>query len=134
MKKGIKLEILINQDILNRSANCVSFPGQNCAIGLAIFEIFGKKSNVATDEIVILNEDLYKGEIVLKSKIKAQIALPLKAQEFIDKFDESLPHQRKLMTPFAFEIEIPDNVVEMINIDEIYKVLETSTCLKLVEA
>lgn len=133
MNKGIKLEILITQDILNRSANCISNVGQNCAIGLAIFEIFGHRSNVDSHEIVILNQNLYEGDLILKSKLMAQIPLPNKAQEFIDEFDKSLPHQRKLMTPFSFEIEIPENVIEMINIDEIYKVLETSTCLKLVE-
>lgn len=130
----MKLEISITQDILNRSANCASFPGQNCAIGLAIFEIFGAKSSVDVCEIVILNKDLYEGNAILRLEVIAQISLPIKAQEFIDKFDDSLPHERKLMTPFTFEIEIPDNVIEMINIDEIYKVLETSTCLKLVEA
>ena len=130
----MKLEISITRDILNRSANCVSFPGQNCAIGLAIFEIFGHRSNVDSHEIVILNKNLYEGDLILKSNVMAQIPLPNKAQEFIDEFDESLPHERKLMEPFTFEINIPENVIEMINIDEIYKVLETSTCLKLVEA
>ena len=44
MKKGIKLEISITQDILNRSSMCQNDYGQNCAIGLAIADIFGKHS------------------------------------------------------------------------------------------
>ena len=134
MNKGIKLEISITQDILNRSANCVSNVGQNCAIGLAIFDIFGDKSWVESEQILISNTNYKEGNVYRNKNVIARIPLSNEAQEFIDEFDESLPHQRKLMEPFTFEIDIPENVIEMINIDEIYKVLETSTCLKLVEA
>ena len=134
MKKGIKLEISITQDILNRSSNCVNNVGQNCAIGLAIFEIFGAKSWVEADQILISNVDYNEGDIFLSGNVIAKIELPRIAQSFIHTFDINLPHERKRMAAFAFEIDVPENVIEMINIEEIYKVLETSTCLKLVEA
>lgn len=130
----MKLEIIIDQSILNRSANCTENAGQNCAIALAIYDIFGAKSQVDGDCIIICKNDIEPNSIILRDSIMATIELPEQAQIFILNFDWKLPHQRVQMTPFAFEIEIPDNVVEMINIDEIYKVLETSTCLKLVKA
>ena len=130
----MKLEINIDQTILNRSANCTENLGQNCAVALAIFDIFGQHSWVESEQILITSMEHLKYDIILTNNIMATILLPEKVTEFIMEFDQNLPHERKEMTPFAFEIEIPDNVIEMISIDEIYKVLETSTCLKLVEA
>lgn len=130
----MKLNVEITKEILNRSANCSGSVGLNCAIGLAIYEIFGGRSWVETDLIVIQKNKIEEGDIMLKANTVAEIELPQEAQDFIADFDQFKPGQRKEMQPFSFEIDVPDEVIEMINIDEIYKVLETSTCLKLVEA
>lgn len=143
-----KLEISITKDILELTKNCSGegLPikhriGQNCAIGKAIFDIF-PNSWTCDNEIFINRMPVYFTEKGYMAENRSSpswystsipIALPSEAREFIEEFDESTPEERVEMQPFSFEIEIPDEVIEMINIDEVKEVLKEHHCLKLVE-
>jgi len=67
------------------------------------------------------------------SHIKARIAnLPASAKDFIVLFDKATPVERVKMKPFEFEVELTEEAIELITIDEITKVLETSSTLEAV--
>lgn len=133
----MKTTIHITQDILNRSANCTrqDMIGQNCAIGLAIFDLFGGHSWVGGETI-----DIYD-EIVTENFMESmdlqpltEIPLPIEAIEFIFLFDIVFPEDRKIMPEFSFDIDIPDEAIDMIGIEEVERVLAECPYLDKVEA
>jgi len=58
--------------------------------------------------------------------------MPLIAQQFIKLFDgfRLTPNLRLLLPEFEFIVEIPDEVIEQINIDEVRELLEVAGCKK----
>lgn len=132
------IKIFITKDILNRSKNCTKGNpyetklGQNCAIGLAIFDLFGNKSWVNCEQIEICERGIINSFEEGFNKTEYYITLPEEAREFIKAFDNYTPEKRVEMEPFSFEIEVPDEVIDMINIDEVKRICENSTTLSLV--
>lgn len=136
----MKLTIHINQQVLEHSKNCTPYGnpsetrvGQNCAIGKAIYDLFGDLSWVSSEEIEIFKDGVMFNERGLFTR-KADwlIKLPFSARDFIGRFDELSPEQRVKMKPFDFEINIPNAVIRLISLEEIYKVLADSQTLSLV--
>lgn len=140
------MTINITKDVLYESRNCTfDIPngkvGQNCAIGKAIFDLFGDYSWVGSSEIII-NKDGFSSilntltnHILLNLSNYAdyEIKLPFEAEEFIHRFDKSTPEERVNMTPFSFDIDIPDEVIELVGgVEEVYKILEESKTMQLV--
>jgi|SRR6478609_1597954 len=117
----MKLQINVTKEILVKSKMCgfdsVLNAPENCAIALAVRDIFPKAQ---VSPVTIYTEGV-------------NILLPDEAMLFISDFDEANPSEREEMKPFSFEIEIPEAVIERINIDEVREVLTTSPCLKLIE-
>lgn len=138
----MKLQINITKEILKESMYCgnenakESKQGQNCAIGKAIYNLFGENSWVMTLEILInkrpptfSGHNLCFGWVVSSYAIE----LPEIATNFIKRFDMANPDTRLNMTPFSFIIDVPDEVIEMISLDEVYKILKDSTTMQLVD-
>lgn len=96
--------------------------GQNCAIALAIKDIF-PDSWVGAAGIDIDYNGIF-------NKV---IDLPEEVIHFIKEFDKNSPEQRIDMTSISFDIEIPNNVVETINIEDIKPLLINHPTLQLVD-
>ena len=113
-----KQSIKITKEILELTKQCgeeeIEIIGENCAIALALKDIF-PKVNVTGDYIHpfgIDDNDRWN---------EFKIALPKIAQDFIKNFDSlcKIPNQRILLPEFEFEISIPDEIISDINIAEI---------------
>jgi hypothetical protein len=125
-----KLKIKVTKEILERSKRCgikkYGVPkkevGESCAIALAVRDIF-PMAHVTRWNICS------EGIDVLKSYIK----LPTEATHFIDLFDTAGEEMRTSIPEFEFEISIPDEVIEEINIDEIKPLLVNHPTLELIE-
>ena len=103
----------------------------NCAIALAIWDIF-PKSNVEAENIVFYDRtEIINGEEFLCNNYEST-ELPEEARCFIDRFDSYGYEQRIRMTPFSFEIEVPDKVIDRISLDELKESLVNHPTLELV--
>ena len=113
-----QFKITITKDIIGHCKNCgrqneKDEIGKNCAIALAVKDIF---PNVYVTNYYILPFGIrHENDDALK------IQLPVIAQQFIKLFDgfSLTPNLRLLLPEFEFDIDIPDAVIEQINIDEI---------------
>lgn len=133
----MKTTIHITEEIIQRSKYCnsnglaeLTMVGQNCAIGLAIFDLFGNKSWVADNTIEIHPKGF---QLRTSPNDLIIIPLPLRAQMFVASFDVCTPEQRDNLNPISFDIELPDEVVNLIGIEEITKILTTSNTLSLAD-
>ncbi len=120
-----QLKISITKEIIKECKNCGNEYeeheiGKNCAVAVALSDIF---PNVYITNYYIFPfgiEHEYEKEQVLK------IPLPIIAQQFIKLFDgfRLTPKLRLLLPDFEFTINIPDEVIEQINIDEVKELIE----------
>lgn len=123
------LQINITKEVLFASRDCDSsgLIGQNCAIGKAIVDVFGLKSWVGQYSIELYNNIISSIPRNNDCNIIGNIQLPLEATLFIRKFDKSCPLQREVLTPFSFEIDVPDEILEqIIDISEIDNLLNNA--------
>lgn len=130
------IKVYITKDILMRSMNCIgNMVGQNCAVALAIYDLFGNRSWVSGDMIEIFEEPLSVDPQAIVVKPMYTIPLPVEAQDFIEHFDNLIHkrEQRLRMEEISFDIEVSDNVIDMINIDEVHRVLESCQSLSLAQ-
>ena len=119
----LQLKIAITKDIIAHCKNCGNENkeheiGNNCAVAFALIDIF---PNVYVTNYYIFPFGIeYEKEQVLK------IPLPIIAQQFIKLFDgfRLTPKLRLLLPEFEFTIDIPDEVIEQINIDEVRELIE----------
>jgi len=88
----------------------------NCAIAFALADIFPK--------VYITN--LYIFPFGTGGDKDIKIPMPLIAQQFINLFDgfRLTPRLRLMLPEFEFTIDIPDEVIEQINIDEVKELNE----------
>lgn len=114
-----KLKIKVTKEILERSMLCGLIPdseinqgyNQNCAIALATKDIFQDVSVTASNLCVFLNDGYWK------------IPLPRQAKSFIRAFDCFMkkPEWRMQMRELEFEIALPDDLIEEIDISSVKK-------------
>ena len=88
----------------------------NCAIAFALTDIFSK--------VYITN--LYIFPFGIGGDKDIRIPMPLIAQQFINLFDgfRLTPRLRLMLPEFEFTIDIPDEVIEQINIDDVKELIE----------
>lgn len=128
----MKLQINVTKDIIIKSQFCDEDVPFNCAVSLAIRDIF-PKAGVSPLFIVPFVEGKSDFPTAIKEQDKSNlIVLPINAVVFISKFDRSTPRQRLSLEPMSFEIDIPDEVIERINIDEVKGVLKDHPTMQLV--
>ena len=130
----MKLKIKVTKQILKESMYCgtelhngstnknSSYTiDSNCAIACAIREIFPKAT---------------VGNMYISLDYPKFITLPLKAIKFISKFDNLIatPQKRLNLPEIEFTIDVPNNIIDSIDIEEAYQILSKSETLELVEA
>lgn len=126
------LRIKVTKDILEKSKFCGgSFEiendiASNCAISISIRDVF-PEAYVEYSGIYLSKERRDKHFPF------PDIRIPTVARNFITAFDVKKPYQRVQMNEIEFEVEVPDEVIEKINIDEIRPLLLNHPTLELVE-
>lgn len=136
-----KLKIKVTKEILEKAKDCQNTKqdplGYNCAIALAIREVFPFALVYRTRIGVFESEEhvmeRFRGGEFSRPKAIGCMALPIKAQQFIMAFDMKSPQSRATMDEIEFEMEIPDDILETINITEVKEILKTSKTLELKE-
>ena len=137
----INLKIKVTKQVLEESKYCMydnheELAGRNCAISLAIRDIF-PDAFVAKFHIYPTKKNWYidsYGNFSTKHKNTDNvIKLPEVAIHFINDFDGKIPEQRVLMPEIEFEISIPDELIEEINIEELKPLLQNHPTLELIE-
>jgi hypothetical protein len=124
-----KLKIKVTKDIYQRSMMCGVIPDinapitENCAVALAIRDIFPNAS-VTHREII---------PFAAVGNYDFGISLPHAARQLIGMFDacKNTPQYRLTLPEIEFEVEIPDEVLEHIDIKEITKILTHHPYLEL---
>jgi len=121
----VQLRISITKEIIEQCKNCGSENeeheiGKNCAVALALIDIFPK--------VYVTNYYIFPFGIDCENVHVLKIPLPIIAQQFIKLFDGFLltPKLRLLLPEFEFTIDVPDEVIEQINIDEVRELIEGS--------
>lgn len=123
-----KIKINVTQEILEASKMCGIEPGcvgSNCAVALAVREIFPK---AWVEDIQIL-PFFAEGKGI--NNVDYAIALPEKAKLFIKTFDTTTPEERIELNPFSFEVELPEIVIDKLA-EGWEEVLKESKTLELV--
>jgi hypothetical protein len=124
-------KIAITKEIIAHCKNCgvgneTHRIENNCAIAVALTNIFPK--------VHVTNLCIFPFGIDGDKEKDLKIPLPLIAQQFIKLFDgfRLTPKLRLLLPAFEFTIDIPDEVIEQINIDELRALIEagSATCNK----
>ncbi len=118
-----QLKISITKEIIEQCKNCGNENeahkiSNNCAVAIALIDIF-PNIHVTGYYIFPLGINLEKEQVL-------RIPLPTIAQQFIKLFDGFYltPKLRLLLPEFEFTIDIPDEVIELINIDEVRELIE----------
>src|SRR5258706_734482 len=118
----IQLKVSITKEIIDRCKNCGSenqkhIAGNNCAIAFELMDVF---------------PDIYVGNYYILPfglNIEKEIRIPLPgiALQFIKLFDgfSLTPRLRRLLPEFEFTIDVPDEVIDQINIDEVRELIGT---------
>lgn len=115
--------VKVTKDVLERSKMCGFVPGlvsTNCMISVALRDLF-PMATVGNPAYWLTNDQSNRDGL-----------LPEFVCLKVSEFDRLYPDQRVNMTPFSFELEVPDYVIEKIGIGEIYRVLSESQTLELI--
>jgi len=119
----MKLKIKVTKETLRKSMMCGvkdDNVGENCAIALAVREIFPK---------AIVGHRIY-----LEGDIRFIAYLPIEAKNFIRLFDSyfKTPQQRLGLPELKFEIKVPEAYLETVDITELTSIINQSQTLELV--
>lgn len=119
---------IIEQCIHCGCANDQFSIGRNCAIAIALQDIL--------PDAYVTNHYIFPFGIWDELKKDIKIPLPVVAQQFIKLFDGFylIPHLRLLLPEFEFMIDIPQEVVDEINIDEIQELIKNKNVIQTLEA
>lgn len=112
----MKIQINVTKEVIKKAIYCADNTEQNCAIALAVREIFPNACVSAKCLYFHIDEDEH-------------VSLPPHAQVFISLFDFLSPTARASMFDISFEINVPDEVIQQIGIGQVYKILSESRTL-----
>lgn len=110
---------------------CDSEVGRNCAIAVAIVEIF--PTAWVNGISISIYERIPNLELYSECPAYYDIYLPNDVRKFIHLFDCSSPEARLLLPEFSFEIEVPQQLIDSIGIGEVYRILSESKTLELAQ-
>ena len=119
----VQFNIAITKEIIAQCKNCGTGNDDrrvenNCAIAIALADIFPK----------VYVTDLYIFPFGIKGDQEKdiKISMPVIAQQFIQLFDgfRFAPRLRLMLPAFEFAIDIPDEVIEQINIDDVRELIK----------
>ena len=118
-----QLKIAITKEIIEQCKNCGNENegreiGKNCAVAFALNDIF--------PGVYVTGYYIFPFGIEYEKEQVLRIPLPIIAQQFIKLFDgfRLTPKLRLILPEFEFTIDIPDEVIEQINIDEVRELIE----------
>ena len=119
----VQFKIRITKEIIERCKDCgtegnIRDIGNNCAVAFALKDIF-PDVYVTDCYIFPFGIDSQKGKDI-------KILLPVIAEQFIKLFDGFylMPNLRTSLPEFEFIINIPAEVLDLINIDEVTTLIE----------
>ena len=119
----LPLKITITKEIIEQCKHCGNENeehevGKSCAVVFALIDIF--------PEVYVTNYYIFPFGIGYEDEQFLKIPLPIVAQQFIKLFDGFCltPKLRLLLPEFEFTIDIPNEVIEQINIDEVRELIE----------
>ena len=123
----IQFKIAITKEIIEHCKNCGNEAHtieKNCAVAFALMDIF--------PDVYVTNYYIFPFGIDFEKEKDIKIPMPVIAQQFIKLFDGFYltPKLRLLLPEFEFAINIPDEVIEQINIDEVRELIDR--CEKIV--
>lgn len=131
------LKIKITKEILRESANCGMMFGkgsqaESCAFAVAVREIF-PRAVVCYSAIYPFGGVKHFNNTI---NVTGATEIPISAEmtAFIFEFDANSPYDRVQMKEQEFELEIPDNIIQAIDIQEVTKILADVPHLELIEA
>ena len=112
----VRFTIMVTKDIIKKCKNCgieLHVAERNCAVAIALRDIF--------PNVYVTNCSIYPFGINFKNATEIKIPLPVIAQQFIKLFDgfSHIPQLRLSLPEFEFCVEIPDDVIEQIDIEEV---------------
>lgn len=117
---AVQLKVMVTREILQQSKYCGRDRegykiGNNCAIALAVADIF---PDVFVTGYHVFPQGAEAPDL--------RIPLPLIARQFIKLFDGFYltPNLRTLLPEFEFDLEIPDEVINKIDIEELMPLIE----------
>ncbi len=118
-----QFKITITKEIIKHCKSCGNENdehkiGNNCAIAFALNDFF--------PEVYVSGYCIYPFGVDFEKEKDLKIPMPLIAQQFIKLFDgfRLTPKLRLLLPEFEFTIDIPDEVIEQINIDDARELIE----------
>src|SRR5436190_9015213 len=120
---SLQLKIAITKNVIEHCKNCENENeaheiGNKCAVAFALIDIF--------PNVYVTNYYIFPFGIEHKKEKDLKMPLPIIAQQFIKLFDgfRLTPKLRLLLPEFEFTIDVPDEVIEQINIDEVRELIE----------
>lgn len=92
--------------------------GSNCAVAFALKHIF--------PDVYVTDYYIFPFGIDREKGYDMKISMPVIAQQFIKLFDGFylMPNLRPLLPEFEFTINIPNEVIDQINIDEVMELIK----------
>ena len=118
-----QFKIAITKEIIEYCKNCGTGNEahkieKNCAIAFALVDIF--------PNVYVTGYYIFPFGIDAEKEKDIKIPIPVIAQQFIKLFDGfcHTPKLRLLLPEFEFAIDIPDEVIEQINIDEVRQLIK----------
>jgi hypothetical protein len=123
MLMPVQFTIRITKEIIEHCKKCGTENnkweiGSNCAVAFALKDIF--------PDVYVTNYYIFPFGIDAEKAEDMKIAMPVIAQQFIKLFDgfSLMPNLRPLLTEFEFSINIPGEVIDQINIDEVEELIK----------
>jgi hypothetical protein len=120
---SVQFKIRITKEILEHCKNCgtendTQDIGRNCAVAFALQDIF--------PDVYVTNYYIFPFGINHEKGKDIKITIPVIAQQFIKLFDGFYltPNLRLLLPEFGFTINIPDEAIDLINIDEVSELIK----------
>ena len=115
----VQFKIAVTREIIELSLQCgtsndIKEVGKNCAIALAVKDIF--------PDVVVTGDCIYPfGNNKYTKTGDLKIELPQVAKDFIKVFDSlcAMPKVRRCLPEFDFEIPVSDEIISQINIAEV---------------
>jgi len=127
----VEFKIRVTKEIIEHCKYCGAENNKqeinkNCAVAFALKDIF--------PDVYVTNYYIFPFGIDTEEGQGTKIVIPVIAQQFIKLFDGFylMPDLRPLLPEFEFTIDIPDKVIDRVNIDEMKELINSSKHRKLI--
>ncbi len=119
----VQFTIRITREIIEHCKSCGTENnkqeiGSNCAVAFALKDIF--------PDVFVTDYYIFPFGMNTENGNDMKIAMPVIAQQFIKLFDGFylMPNLRPLLPEFEFTIDIPGEVIDQVNIDDVMELIK----------